>query len=297
MSSQSNNSAGTQLRTVGIISKPNKEQICVVVPALLAWLEQRGIKTVCDTETAAQCAPGLASLSREELPKNVDLLIVLGGDGTLLAAARLLGDRNVPILPVNLGALGFLTSVTLSELYPLLELVIAGKHRISQRMMLEAEVLRDGKTISHHQALNDAVVTKTDLARIIDLDVFVDGDLVGHFRADGLIVATPTGSTAYSLSAGGPIIYPVLQSFVITPICPHMLTNRSLVLSDSAQVEIQFVSGDEPARLTVDGQEGFELFINDRVVIRKAKNKVYLVRPPQKTYFEVLRNKLRWSER
>ncbi len=297
MSSQLNNSAGTQLRTVGIISKPNKEQICVVVPTLLAWLEQRGVKAVCDTETAAQCVPGLASLSREELPKQVDLLIVLGGDGTLLAAARLLGDRNVPILPVNLGALGFLTSVTLGELYPLLELVIAGKHRISQRMMLEAEVLRDGKTISRHRALNDAVVTKTDLARIIDLDVFVDGDLVGHFRADGLIVATPTGSTAYSLSAGGPIIYPVLQSFVITPICPHMLTNRSLVLADSAQVEIQFVSGDEPARLTVDGQEGFELFINDRVVIRKAQNKLYLVRPPQKTYFEVLRNKLRWSER
>jgi NAD+ kinase len=297
MSSQVIIPVSSAIRTVGIISKPNKEQICAVVPTLLAWLEQRGIKSICDTETAAQCAPGVASLSREELPKSIDLLIVLGGDGTLLAAARLLGDRNVPILPVNLGALGFLTSVTLNELYPLLELVLAGKHRISERMMLEAEVVRGGKTISRHQALNDAVVTKSDLARIIDLDVFVDGDLVGRFRADGLIVATPTGSTAYSLSAGGPIIYPVHQAFVITPICPHMLTNRPLVLSDSAQVEIQFVSGDEPCRLTVDGQVGVELFINDRVAIRKAKNKVQLVRPPQKTYFEVLRNKLRWSER
>ena len=292
-----NSPTNSAIRTVGIISKPNKEQICVVVPALLEWLAQRGIRTICDTETASQCAPGVASLSREELPQKIDLLIVLGGDGTLLAAARLLGDRNVPILPVNLGALGFLTSVTLNELYPLLELLLEGKHRISERMMLEAEIVRGEKTISRHLALNDAVVTKSDLARIIDLDVFVDGDLVGRFRADGLIVATPTGSTAYSLSAGGPIIYPVHQSFVITPICPHMLTNRPLVLSDSSKIEIQFVSGDEPARLTVDGQVGVELFLNDRVVIRKAKNKVQLVRPPQKTYFEVLRNKLRWSER
>jgi NAD+ kinase len=297
MSPQVSPQPNTTIRTAGVISKPNKEQICAVVPPLLAWLRERNVRVICDTDTAAFCDPSVSSMPREELAKKIDLLIVLGGDGTLLAASRLLGDRNVPILPVNLGGLGFLTSVTLDELYPLLEQVLAGKHGTSERMMLEAEVVRGGKVLTHQEALNDAVVTKSDNTRIIDLDVNVDGDFVGRYRADGLIVSTPTGSTAYSLSAGGPIIYPVHQAFVITPICPHMLTNRPLVLPDSSKVEIQFVAGDEPGRLTVDGQVGYELYLQDRVVVRKSRNKIQLVRPPHKTYFEVLRSKLRWSER
>lgn len=285
------------IRAAGIISKPRKEELSAVVPPLVEWLRSRQVEAFLDSDSAGCCDSGAKALPREELPERVDLLIVLGGDGTLLAAARLLNNRQVPVLPVNLGGLGFLTSVTLEDLYPLLEQVLAGKHRTSTRMMLEAEVIRDGKVLQHERALNDAVVTKSALARIIDFDVTVDGDFVGRYRADGLIVSTPTGSTAYSLAAGGPILYPVLQAFVITPICPHMLTNRPLVIPDTARVEIDFAAGDEPVHLTLDGQVGFELRHSDRVVVSKSSNKVVLVRPTNKSYFEILRSKLRWGER
>jgi NAD+ kinase len=284
-------------RTVGIISKPRKEEIRAVVPRLQEWLESRGAQVLLDPETAACCAPGAKEFAREELARRADFLIVLGGDGTLLAAARLLAERQVPILPVNLGGLGFLTSVTLDEMYPLLEQVLAGKHQTSERMMLEAHVLRGGEVVERQRALNDAVLTKSDLARMIDFDLYVDGDFVGRYRADGIIVSTPTGSTAYSLSAGGPILYPLLQAFVITPICPHMLTNRPLVVPESARMEIHFIAGDDVAHLTLDGQTGLDLKSGDRIRIGKSAARVLLIRPPKKTYFEVLRNKLRWAER
>ena len=285
------------IRIVGIISKPRKEEICSVVPPLLQWLRARKVEVLLDEETAACCEPREKVAPREELPGRVDLLIVLGGDGTLLAAARLLGKRDVPILPVNLGGLGFLTSVTLEELYPLLEQVLSGKHGLSERMMLEAEVIRAGKVVEKQRALNDAVVNQAALARIIGFDVSVDGNYVARYRADGLIVSTPTGSTAYSLAAGGPILHPDLRAFVITPICPHMLTNRPLVIPDTASVEVDFSAGEEPVHLTLDGQVGFELQPADRVVIGRASGKVLLVRPPSKTYYEILRSKLRWGER
>ncbi|HEV3253388.1 MAG TPA: NAD(+)/NADH kinase [Candidatus Acidoferrales bacterium] len=284
-------------RTVGIISKPRKEEIWAVVPPLQKWLESRGAQVLLDPETAACCPPGAKEFAREELARRSDFLIVLGGDGTLLAAARLLADRQVPILPVNLGGLGFLTSVTLDEMYPLLEQLLAGKHETSERMMLEAHVLRGGEVVESQRALNDAVLTKSDLARMIDFDLYVDGDFVGRYRADGIIVSTPTGSTAYSLSAGGPILYPLLQAFVITPICPHMLTNRPLVVPESARMEIHFIAGDDVAHLTLDGQMGLEVKSGDRIRIGKSAARVLLIRPPKKTYFEVLRNKLRWAER
>jgi NAD+ kinase len=284
-------------RTVGIISKPRKEEIRAVVPRLQEWLESRGAQVLLDPETAACCAPGAKEFALEELARRADFLIVLGGDGTLLAAARLLAERQVPILPVNLGGLGFLTSVTLDEMYPLLEQVLDGKHQISERMMLEAHVLRGGEVVERQRALNDAVLTKSDLARMIDFDLYVDGDFVGRYRADGIIVSTPTGSTAYSLSAGGPILYPLLQAFVITPICPHMLTNRPLVVPESARMEIHFIAGDDVAHLTLDGQTGLDLKSGDRIRIGKSAARVLLIRPPKKTYFEVLRNKLRWAER
>jgi NAD+ kinase len=285
------------IRNVGIISKPSKEDILAVVPQLATWLQQRGLKVYCDSATAECCEPHGEALAREQLPAKVDLLIVLGGDGTLLAAARLLGNRDVPILPVNLGGLGFLTSVTLNELYPLLEQTLAGQHRVTERMMLQAELVRGGKTIASQRALNDAVITKPDLARIMDFDVLVNDQFVGRYRADGLIVSTPTGSTAYSLAAGGPIIYPLLKAFVITPICPHMLTNRPLVVPDDSRVEIDLATTEQPGHLTVDGQIGFQLQRRDRIIITKAPNMIRLVRPQQKTYFEVLRSKLRWGER
>ena len=285
------------IQSVGIISKPSKEDIGTVVPPLLEWLHSHGLKAFCDSETAACSTAAGSAVPREELPGKVDLLIVLGGDGTLLAAARLLGEYDVPILPVNLGGLGFLTSVTLDELYPLLELVLAGRHGTTERMMLQAELLRGNQVVTRQLALNDAVVTKPDLARIIDFDVSVNDEFVCRYRADGLIVSTPTGSTAYSLAAGGPIVYPLIQAFVITPICPHMLTNRPLVIPDTSRIVIDFSPADEPGHLTVDGQVGFQLQRGDRVAITRAKSKVHLVRSPQKTYFEVLRSKLRWGER
>jgi NAD+ kinase len=285
------------VRAVGIISRPRRMDIAKVAPGLLTWLQERGVNTFCDSETA-ECIPSSCKVkAREEIPAISDLLIVLGGDGTLLAAARLLGDRNVPILPVNLGGLGFLTSVTLDDLYPVLEQAIRGEARYSERVMLEARVLRQGKPFHCSRALNDAVLNKAALARIIDLDVHVNGEFVNTFKADGLIVATPTGSTAYSLSAGGPIMYPIVSAFVITPICPHTLTNRPLVIPDTAKIDIGFAAGEAPIYLTVDGQVGVELQPNDVVALNAAAEKLRLVRPQGKSYFSVLRDKLKWGER
>jgi NAD+ kinase len=293
------------IRTVGIISKPQKENIAAVVPRLLEWLRAHNLEVFYDQETAACIAPGgpirqaqdKPEVPREELPSKTDMIILLGGDGTLLAAARMMGDSTVPILPVNLGGLGFLTSVTLEELYSVLEEVLAGNHRISERVLLEAEVLRGGQVIEKQRALNDAVLNKAALARIIDLELLIDGGYVCSYKADGLIVSTPTGSTAYSLAAGGPIVYPVLDAFVITPICPHSLTNRPLVVPDTMRIEIDFHCGDESVFLTIDGQVGIELKEGDRVAIRKAPTKLRVVRPVKKTYFQILRNKLKWGGR
>jgi NAD+ kinase len=285
------------IKTVGIVSKPMKEIVCGVVPALLAWLREHKIRTLVDNETRDCIDAGIEGTPRESLADKVDLLVVLGGDGTLLSAARALGGHSVPILGVNLGGLGFLTSVTLGELYPVLEQVIAGNYRTSDRMMLQATVLRDGQATDPHLALNDAVVNKQAMARMLDFDVYVDKNHVGRYRADGLIVATPTGSTAYSLAAGGPIVHPDLDVLVVTPICPHMLTNRPLVVPGASEVGVDFSAADEPAYLTLDGQTGAQLGLNHRITVTKSENKVKLVRPSDKTYFEILRSKLRWSER
>jgi len=285
------------VRAVGIISRPRRMDVAKVAPGLLTWLQERGVNTFCDSETA-ECIPSSCKVkAREEIPAIADLLIVLGGDGTLLAAARLLGDRNVPILPVNLGGLGFLTSVTLDDLYPVLEQAIKGQARYSERVMLESRVLRQGKPVHCSRALNDAVLNKAALARIIDLELHVNGEFVNTFKADGLIVATPTGSTAYSLSAGGPIVYPLVSAFVITPICPHTLTNRPLMIPDSAKIEIGFAGGEAPIYLTLDGQIGVELQANDVVALNAAAERLRLVRPQGKSYFSVLRDKLKWGER
>ncbi len=268
-----------------------------MVPPLVQWLRERKIDVFVDEETAECVDPSAPVVPRNALAERIDLLIVLGGDGTLLSATRALGGQKVPILAVNLGGLGFLTSVTREELYPVLERVLAGEHQTSERMMLSAEILRNGDTAVRQVALNDAVINKAALARMLDFDVYVDRAQVGRYRADGLIVATPTGSTAYSLAAGGPVVHPQLDAFVITPICPHMLTNRPLVVPDTARVEVDIAAAEEPVYLTLDGQVGFKLEPRDRVAITKSPNKVAFVQSPQKTYFEVLRSKLRWGER
>ncbi len=285
------------IRIVGIVSKPRKEVVAGVVPALFDWLRHHGLEYLYDRETASCLGQPERGVPREALSAQADMLIVLGGDGTLLATARTVGDRPVPILPVNLGGLGFLTSVTLEELYPVLEQVLAGRHRISERPLLQAEVVRVGRVVGNYRALNDAVLNKTALARMIEFDLRIDDIYVCSFRADGLILSTPTGSTAYSLSAGGPIVYPVLDAFIITPICPHMLTNRPLVIPDRMSIEVTFHAGEESVFLTIDGQVGVALQADDRVVVRKSARVLRLVRPARRTYFEILRNKLKWAER
>jgi NAD+ kinase len=286
------------IRTVGIISRPRPEDISRVVPQLIEWVQAHGAEVICDFETRGCIGPlAPATAKREELADRADLLIVLGGDGTLLSAARLAASRKVPILPVNLGGLGFLTTVSQDELYGILEEIFSNKHRVSERVMLEAEVLRAGALVRRQIALNDAVLNKGALSRIMDLELRVNDEYVTTYKADGLILCTPTGSTAYSLAAGGPIIYPTVEAFVVTPICPHTLTNRPLVIPDSAVVEIAFKAGEGSVFLTLDGQVGIELIAEDHVKIRKAPDKIHLVRPAKRTYYQILRSKLKWGER
>ena len=285
------------IQTVGIVSKPKREDIATVVPPLLEWLKSRGLKFCYDHETAECLAPGGPEVAREEMPGKVDLILMLGGDGTLLATARALGEHDVPILPVNLGGMGFLTSVTLDEVYSILDLVLAGKHRVSERILLCSEVLREGKVVQSHLALNDAVLNKAALARITDFDLYLDDGYACSYKGDGLIIATPTGSTAYSLAAGGPIVFPVVHAFLITPICPHSLTNRPLVVPDTMKIRVEFRSSEESIYLTLDGQVGVELQHGDQITVRKAEKAVHLVRPSRKTYFEILRSKLKWGAR
>jgi NAD+ kinase len=286
------------IKTVGIISRPRREDIARVVPPLVTWLQAHGAEVACDSETN-DCLGSLAvqARKREELPGCTDLLIVLGGDGTLLSAGRLAAERRVPILAVNLGGMGFLTTVPQDELYSILDEIFSGQHRVSERVMLESEIVRAGAVIRRQIALNDAVLNKAALARIMDLELRVDGEYVTTYKSDGLILSTPTGSTAYSLAAGGPIVYPTVEAFVVTPICPHTLTNRPLVIPDSATIEVEFRAGDDAVFLTLDGQIGIELVRGDHIRVRKAAEKLLLVRPAKKTYYEILRNKLKWGER
>lgn len=289
----------TMIRTVGIISKPRKEDLALVVPPLLDWLRKRGFEACCDPEMAQAIgqAAGRGADPREEVAARADLLVVLGGDGTLLHAARLLDERDIPVLAINLGGLGFLTSFPLSDLYPALELALSGSYRVSERRLLQAEVVRNGQVVERHRALNDAVVNKGALARILDYDLHLDGSYACSYKADGIIFSTPTGSTAYSLSAGGPILYPVVEALVITPICPHTLTNRPLVIPDTVKIELTVRESEEPAYLTIDGQVGLKLEHKDRVVITRAKTKLRLIRSIEHTYFEILRTKLKWGAR
>lgn len=284
------------LKAVGLISKPKKEDVCAVAPGVLAWLEKRGLRAVLDLESA-RCLDRRDGLPREQIPPQVDLLVVLGGDGTMLAAVRLVEHHPIPILGVNLGHLGFLTEITVEEMPEVLEDVLAGRHSTSQRAMLEAELDRSGQRIATHRALNDVVLHKAAIARMVELEFTIDSAFVSHIRGDGLIVATPTGSTAYSLSAGGPIVSPAADVMVVTPIAPHMLTNRPLVIPGSSQVEILLSASDERAYVTVDGQVGEEAHPGDRLRIRRAARGVELVISPRRDYFAVLRDKLRWGAR
>ena len=282
------------MRKIGIIAK-NIPEAQKAARKLAAWLEARGKKVFIDGDTAA--AIKMQGHDRAEIASLVEMLIVLGGDGTLLSASRLVADahRDVPIFGVNLGSLGFMAEVSLDELYDNLEKAIAGKLETEDRIMLTASVLRDGKRVARYQVLNDAVINKGALARMMELKVSVNDGHLTTLRADGLIVATPTGSTAYSLSAGGPIVHPTLHCFVVTPICPHTLSNRPIALPDNVVVTVCLTSQSEDVLLTLDGQIGFPLVPNDVVEIKKSRFKIGLIKHPTKSYYEILRTKLKWG--
>jgi NAD+ kinase len=283
------------IKSVGVFSKPGSDAAAAVVPELIEWLRARGLETRYDDQTA-RYLHRTDGLPRDQVPQGAQLVIVMGGDGTLLAAARALDGLEVPIFAVNLGGLGFLTAITIDEIYPELERALHNEHRIAPRRMLHCEVSRGGEVIAQYAALNDVVINKAALARMIDVETHVDTHFVGLFKADGLIVCTPTGSTAYSLSAGGPIIFPSVDALCITPICPHTLTARPVIVPGSSNIQLMNLS-DEPTYLTVDGQIGEPLLLEDRVNCRASNHTIQLIRPPKMLFFDVLRAKLKWGER
>lgn len=284
------------MRTIGVVVKRGREQAVELARELVDWLHEHGRQALVEPELAPEI-PAARPASKEQMIASGDLIVVLGGDGTLLSVARLMQDRAVPILGVNLGGLGFLTAVTTDELMPMIEHIFAGTVTIDHRMMLRVTLRRGDQTIAERQVLNDAVINKGVSSRIIDLDTTVDGQELCVYKADGLIVTTPTGSTAYSLSAGGPIVHPSVGVIVLSPICPHTLTNRPIVLPDSAMVQVTVRSPDEDVVLTVDGQEGIPLRTGDLIQIAKGRSRVPLVQSATRGYFDVLRSKLRWGER
>jgi NAD+ kinase len=285
------------IRKVGIFSKPKKAEVAEIVPDLVQWLRERGVEALLDKETGAALCRSELCQSRNEIAAQIDLALVLGGDGTLLATARALRLKPVPILAVNLGGLGFLTVITVEELYATLDAVLAGQFKSERRVQIEAEVLRSGEVISTFLALNDVVLNKGAIARVLDFDVWVDGEFVSTYKSDGLIVSTPTGSTAYSLAAGGPVILPSVHAFIITPICAHTLTNRPVVVPDSVAIEIAVKTQRESVYLTVDGQVAIAVRSDDSVRMRKASTWVEIIQPVEKSFYEILRQKLKWGER
>lgn len=286
-----------EIKKVGIVAKPHKEGVKAMVKDLIDWLTSQGVEAILNPKTAQLFGASVSQTTDEELPGQVDMIIVLGGDGTLLSIARLIKEKKIPLLGVNLGGLGFLTEVSLSELYPTLNRIFKKDYSLDPRITLSSTLYRAGKRIVRHTVLNDVVINKSALARIIDLEVLVDRQFVALFKADGLIISTPTGSTAYNLAAGGPIVFPNMNALVLTPICPHSLSNRAIVIPDNAEVEIILKTQNEDVFLTLDGQVGLALQPEDRVVIKRGKNKIYLIQSPRKNYFAVLRDKLLWGKR
>jgi NAD+ kinase len=288
---------------VGIVAKVGQDSVAPQLVEVAAWLESRGVEPVFETDAAHLLPrrPPRRTAAWDDLPYIVDLLLVLGGDGTLLSVADRvsLTGCDLPVLGVNFGHLGFLTEINFPELFPLLELAIAGRATIEHRLIMRARVLRSGSRIAEHVAFNDVVITRGALSRIIELSVTVGGEFVARFNADGLIVASPTGSTAYNLSAGGPILHPAVDALVLTPIAPHTLSNRPIVIPASAPVQVTPTArdADREVILTLDGQVGLTLQPGDTVEAVRNETPVRLVKSPTQSYFDVLRRKLKWAER
>jgi len=285
------------VKRIGVVANVDRPEAKSVVQSLVSWLRERGIQVVLDQDTAALVSEPTAWVPKAEIPRESELVIVLGGDGTLLSMARVIGGLGVPILGVNLGGLGFLTATTLEELFPGLEALLSGQVLVEERLVLTAKVRRQKEQLHEALALNDVVITKGAMNRIIDLEVSVEGQYATSYRADGLIISTPTGSTAYSLSAGGPIVYSTMDALVLTPICSHTLTNRPIVLPADLRIEVTLVSEPQDVVLTMDGQVGMPLKAGDVVEVKKFPSRIKLIRFPQKHFFSVLRTKLKWGER
>jgi NAD+ kinase len=290
----------SSIKRVGIVLKPHQPQALKTICELTIWLGQRGIQLVGGPQIERErieheTGCSVHEVEPDKLAAAADLVLVLGGDGTMIATARLIGDEEVPVLGVNYGRLGYLTEFRIEELYEALEMILAGNYRLDKRVMLAVELQRGDEIINRNRVLNDVVINKSALARIIEIEAYLNSQFVGSFRADGLIVSTPTGSTAYNLSAGGPVIFPSMNAVVITPICPFTLSNRPLVVPDDALIELLMKTANEEVTLTLDGQVGFPLTVNDRVIIRKSRTTFNLIQPSNRNYFDVLRDKLRWG--
>jgi NAD+ kinase len=283
-----------EIKCVGIVVKPNNQEAWETACELSEWFTDSGLRVlgkpraeneVCNVETA----------ETREFKKEADLIVVLGGDGTMISTARLTGEREILVLGINYGSLGYLTEFRIEEMYDALDAIFKGHYEIDSRVMLDAEHWRDGECLATGRVLNDVVINKAALARIIEIEVELNEQYVNSFRSDGLIVSTPTGSTAYNLSAGGPIVYPSMNAVVLTPICPFTLTNRPIVMPDNAEITLKLVNNSKDVILTLDGQVGYDLESQDVVRIRKSETSFNLVQPPNRNYFDVLRNKLKWG--
>jgi len=290
----------SSIKRIGIVLKPHQPEALKTICELAVWLAERDITMVGGPQIEReriehQTGCSVEEVDPEKLAGEVDLMLVLGGDGTMIATARMIVDREIPVLGVNYGGLGYLTEFRIEELFSALEAILAGNYRLDRRVMLSVQLRRDDNPQMTNRVLNDVVINKSALARIIEIEAYLNGQFVNAFRADGLIVSTPTGSTAYNLSAGGPVIFPSMNAVVITPICPFTLSNRPIVVPDDAEIELILNTGKEEVALTLDGQVGFPLEMADRVVIKKSRTTFNLIQPSNRNYFDVLRDKLRWG--
>lgn len=291
----------SSIRRVGVVVKPNQPEALKTTCHLVEWLDKHGLKLIGTPEldrerieTETRCV--IEIVEQEKLAASVDLIVVLGGDGTMIATSRMMGDHDVPVLGINYGTLGYLAEFRVEEMFPALESILSGDYRIDTRVRLAVDLIKGEELLMHSRALNDVVINKSALARIIEIEARMDGHLISGFRADGLIISTPTGSTAYNLSAGGPVIYPSMNALVITPICPFTLSDRPIVVPDDALIELRLRTPKEEVVLTLDGQVGVPIQPEHRVLIRKSRTTFKIVQPKNRNYFEVLREKLRWGK-
>ena len=290
----------SSIKRIGIVLKPHQPDALKTICQLVAWLAERDITLVGGPEIEReriehQTGCAVQQVETDKLAGEVDLMLVLGGDGTMIATARLIGDQEVPVLGINYGGLGYLAEFRIEELYTALESILSGNYRLDRRVMLAVELRRGNDPPKTSRVLNDVVINKSALARIIEIETYFDRYFVNSFRSDGLIVSTPTGSTAYNLSAGGPVVFPSMNAVVITPICPFTLSNRPIVVPDNAEIELLLKTDNEDVALTLDGQVGFPMEVEDRVVIRKSRTTFNIIQPSNRNYFDVLRDKLRWG--